>query len=190
MISVQQTFGQIVVKTNTVVMPKVLANLQTVTGKVPKVTELNYQYGHDKEITNKIQNWTQSAAQRYKNFPLVWLREDIRFQTDGELRYVEIPSLIIAMDTQSNYESSQRETNTFNPVLRPIYYELLQQIYYTGDFRIGDPIVDMPHRMIEHKFWGTPEDTQVQNVFKNFVDAIEIENLRLLLEPDCSMIID
>lgn len=183
MTSVQELFAIITAATSAKVMPTVIANLEAATGLPQVVTELHYEYGHQKELTATINRWAQDNALQNKNMPLIWLREDISFSMNGERRQVVIPSIVIAYITDITWTSKQREQYTFEPVLRPVYYELLRQISRNPNFVVYDPHTDIAHTRIERKYWGTDDDTK--EVFTCPVDAIELTNVTITVDEDC-----
>jgi len=144
MTSVQELFAIITAATSAKVMPTVIANLEAATDNNQVVTELHYEYGHQKELTATINRWAQDNILQNKNMPLIWLREDISFGlTSGGRRQVVIPSIVIAYITQIEWTSKQREQYTFEPVLRPIYFDLLRQISRDPNFVVYDPHTDI-----------------------------------------------
>lgn len=191
MVGAQMIMGDVVAAASVVVMPTIIQNLQLVIGNSEQqITELNYQYGHEKELENTLNAWASDSVLMYKKMPLIWVREDLSYGWRGELRTVTFPSIIIAYGTKAEYKSAERELQTFNTVLRPIYFELLRQIARSLGFRIQDPRIDMPHDAIERKYWGTSQDTDAQKVFSCPIDAIEITGLTLALEEECETNID
>lgn len=184
MTSVQTKLGEMVAKANT----KVLPDLQNAT-KNPltyqTIEGINYLYGHMLEVSNTIQLWLKDETLKKKRFPLVALIEDKSdmpqgaFNGYGKCRL----NVIICMATKQNWTSLEREANTFVPILRPIYKELMQQIMDDGYFVVYSD-ADMQHQAYDRKFWGTEDETK--NRLTEYVDAIDIKNLELkYFRTDC-----
>ena len=133
--SVQILMGEVVGAVQASIMTTVISNLEQATGLQQVASVINYQYGHEKEISAKIASWAQDTELKFKNFPLIWIREDLRYGNNEDFQTVTIPSIIIAWCTDSEYTSAKREVMSFNPVLRPIYRELLKQISRKREFR-------------------------------------------------------
>ncbi len=96
-------------------------------------------------------------------------------------RYCEFSGeIIIAKGTKADYTQSERETLIFEPILIPIYKELIRQISLTEIF--GYPHEDkIEHIRKDLPYWGGGEAhlTNTDNLFKNQVDAIRISDLSL-----------
>lgn len=173
--------GGCVAKTST----KMLAQLQAIDDNI---TGVNYQHGHPNEIIETLMQLDNSGTERYKKYPLIALFEDIPEDIGKTLGIDSEPTLHLAIinATKQEYKSDERYTNNFKPILDPIYYEFLNQVQLSGKFMIkGDQI---PHRRIRRLFWGQKGfgDTfgvKTVNVFNDYVDCIELQNLQLLLYP-------
>lgn len=89
-------------------------------------------------------------------------------------------NLAICASTQSDWLTEQREPQTFDLVLRPVYEELLRQIckcrYFVQGY--GNP----PHKALELFTRGSKEGVLVK-FWGEHIDAIEIHGLQLTLNP-------
>lgn len=142
-----------------------------------------FDYGLQNDVANNIYKKTTQAVPG--TFPLVWLVMNF-----SEVRGKRIdkfsddsPSLIIAMPTKPEYTMQQRVDISFKPRLFPIYLEVLNQI--SVEATLSAPAPEMiEHTKIDLPYWGggdTPA-TSTKNLFKNFIDAILIKDLKLSLE--------
>jgi hypothetical protein len=142
-----------------------------------------FDYGIYTHVTEKI------VAADQTTYPIVWLMmnfdEEIGRLPDS---HYEAPALqlVIAMPTEKNWTMQERESNTFNPRLFPIYEELIKQISRTS--RFGMPSIQkLAHRRTIRPYWGGGDANGpgAENLFKNYVDAIHIRNLRLTVKRKC-----
>jgi hypothetical protein len=179
-VSIQQQFKYLVSNVET----KLLAQLQVFN---PKICCVNYQYGRLTEIIQTLQIWSQNQIRQYKLFPLIALAEDFTVINNNSPYASCRLNILIAYPTDINYQSADRQTNTFLPILNPLYDELIDQIYKCGYFSIYNPLKEMIHEKIEHGNWapnGLYNITggKTANVINEYVDCIEIKNLTLKIE--------
>lgn len=184
--SPQVLIGEVVAATEAAILPTVIYNLEETKGFETAVNVINYKYGPEAEVTAMIQRYQNSPTMNDKDFPLIWAVEDFRYGQNGDFQTVTIPALIIAFGTKGDYMSADREVQTFNTVLRPIYNEFLKQLARKREFRIYDPVELYRFEAVDRKHWGRPEDSKAEGVFNGHVDAIEIRNLELTLNNYCN----
>lgn len=153
----------------------VLEELQAVESNI---TELNYQYGPLRELQQTLVQMKEGVTTPAKMWPLVWLIEDVTLDRSNARRYLgnTILRVVVAYPTNANWKSPEREAQTFAPILRPIYYRLLEAIEYSYHFHRQDRL-SIPHRMTERKYWSA--DNEAANQLTTYVDAIDIEQLQL-----------
>lgn len=140
-----------------------------------------YDFGHYLVVENNLILKDQSITLQNAKYPLIWLVMD--FQESVGPQFIDIsPSLIIATSTDVNYTMEERRDNSFLPVLYPIYYELLRQISLTSDFRMP-AIGKIIHTKIDRPYWGiqSGQGNGERNMFHDYIDAIEVKNLKLSL---------
>lgn len=143
--------------------------------------EVSFAYG----LTSQV--WKELADDVH-TLPMVWLvmgfDENIG-RNPGD--FYETPvQLLIMSETEPEWTMAQRETQTLNRYLFPIYHELLKQISTTKAF--GMPGREkMTHTRTIRPYWGggEPNSPNKENLFKKFVDAIEIRNLQLKVRRRC-----
>ena len=147
-----------------------------------------FDFGHYQEVTKNLTVKGKSISQKGERYPLVWLVMD--FEERHGLNpdtYADVNlHLIIAMPTNNNYTMEQRRDEVFVPKLYPIYQELLTQISKSKSF--GMPKLEMiEHTKIDRPYWGGQDSmgNGTVNLFNDFIDAIEIKNLRLRIKQIC-----
>jgi hypothetical protein len=144
------------------------------------IVQLNYQYGSLDELHETLAGMNQGLTTPAERFPLIWLMEDIAVDRRNARHHYGNVSLrvVIAYPTKSYYKSHDREVNVFAPILRPIYYNLLDAIVQYNPFSVITED-NVPHKMTERKYWG--KEQAAANKLTDFVDAIDIENLELTI---------
>lgn len=154
---------------------------RTLTAYKGDIQNVAYHYGHPIEIRETLQSWGMAPTYRQGKYPCVLLMEDIVVTQGGPYAIARL-NLIIATATRPNYKSHQRQEVSFDPVLYPIYDELMRQIRRRGLFVVVNPRSDMPHDKIDRKYWGREIVGGTDaNKLADHLDAIEIRDLRLKL---------
>ena len=123
-----EIFGDVVTKANAAIQAN--ANLTKLQG-----LNLQYEYGTLFELTKAIDIKNAIDAAKYPLVWLVWERPENMKQFKGAYSnksYNVSPLVYIAHYTDPNYSSRERYTEVFQPVLHPIYNELIHQLTSTG----------------------------------------------------------
>lgn len=147
----------------------------------PKINSLSFMFGHPLELKNLIMKKGEARATKYDRFPVVMLFSDIvggASSVRGGFQDVTL-NMVIAMTTDPSFIASQRTATNFDPILRPIYQELIQEIWRCGQFHIQS-VRSIMGRDIERYFWGR-EGIQGGSAspMNDCIDAIEIKGLRV-----------
>jgi hypothetical protein len=141
-----------------------------------------YEYGRSIQILQKLQSLNDGITSTTKGskYPLFALFQDFPEDSAGGSGYyctVRFPKISIATLTNSTDPPPIRYTQTFKPILYPIYEEFLRQLVRHKNIVGNDPAA------ISHIKWdrpGTqPEGDKMGSNFNDYVDAIEIQNLQL-----------
>lgn len=164
-------FGEIVSKVN----DSLIIDLQS---KDNLITGVHYEHGHILEIINTLTQKDQSNEYRFKKYPLVALLQD--FEERNTFEYVEANlNVLIIKGTMQDYTAKQRYDFNFRPFLYPIYKELLKRISKTGYILSYAP-QRISHTKIDRVFWGAQgRYGNTAHIGNDFLDAIEIKNLKL-----------
>lgn len=168
--------GEVVNATKAAVLATIQANETTAIGLPTGIATINYQYGHYNELMETLFQYDQSPDDRVKKYPLVWLRTDFRERRgqQGGIYAEVFLNLCIMHHTTQTYKSTERKAKVFEPVLYPIYYELLNQLYkHHLVFVQSDEMIS--HDKYDRYYWGNTK----QGKTNDFVDAIELDNLQL-----------
>lgn len=150
-------------------------------GSKPAFPHIYYLHGHPLDIVSVLQKKVESPDAKDKRFPLIALFQDFRESIGKVPGYYSEVSLNLAIITISRqeYDSAQRYTNILKPVLYPIYYELLKQVELSTAFTMTQ--YEAPeHDKYDRLYWGKQGlYGNSGNTFNDYVDAIEIQNLKL-----------
>jgi len=154
----------------------IVANVSTELGYT-----VNYLYGHPVEIISQLQEMSK-GTNKANRFPVVCLFQDFDEKLGaGQLTEVSL-NIVIANLTDPKYVAPQRYAKNFKPYLYPIYDELLYQISNT--FSVADMSM-IEHTKTDRLFWGKSALYGNEgNTFSDFLDAIELTNLKLTLNQE------
>lgn len=168
--------GEVVTATEAIVFTTIKANEAAILQAESPMLNIRYQYGHYNELIETLSQEDQSQEERFNKYPRVWLRTDFR-ERRGQQQgiYAEVFLNIVLMHHSSRvYKSVERKVNVFEPVLYPIYYEFLNQLYKHPLIHVmSDEMVS--HDKYDKYYLGNTQ----QGKTNDFVDAIEIDNLQL-----------
>lgn len=145
-----------------------------------------YIYGHPREIANRLSLKNKSGTLKYQKYPLVALLQDFQeshgdtLVTDYSLSF----TVIIVVSTNKNYTSEERYTNTFKPILYPIYELLIKEI------DLSEYLLTVDEGLVEHTktdrlFWGAEGIYSNDGlIFNDNLDAIEINFTNIQVSKD------
>lgn len=172
--SISDAFKTVVPK----VQQAIIDNTELDWGGIPK--RVYFMHGHPKEIVYVLQSYTQ-AANDLKNskYPLIALLRDIKEEVSYDSMGPVISfnaRLVICTLTSPNLRADEREVRNFKPILLPILEELVNQITQSQLF--GCPSKEsMQLVKWDRYFWGT--QAADKNVLNDYIDAVEVERMRL-----------
>jgi hypothetical protein len=161
-------------------------------GKLPDLTpstgEIQYMHGHPLEIITTLKQKDKGQSARFEKYPLIALFQD--FPEDSIATNIGIKSevtlhFIIAKGTKRDYKADERYTHNFKPFLYPIYEEFLKQIVADKNFQVYT-IDKIPRQKWDRLYWGRAGLYGNEgNVFNDYLDCIEIKNLKLKILEVC-----
>jgi hypothetical protein len=147
---------------------------------------INYQYGYLMELQNTLKEYSKTVEFSAKKYPLLWLvqpfsinRKDGGYYGDTTLR------MFIIQESEKGLRASERMTETFKPVIYPIYRELISQILDAGHLFDGLMGGNLPHTVTDRYYWGEDQ----QNIINDVFDCMEISNMKLKIsnKQNCSI---
>lgn len=175
---VTDIIGEVIEATEAAVLQEIITNETSVIG-ASSIQGINYQFGHYNELVQTLMQYDQSQEERVNKYPLAWLRTDFR-ERRGQAPgiYAEVfLNIVLCHHSMQNYKSTERKVKVFEPVLYPIYYEFLNQLYLHPSIHVmSDEMIQ--HDKTDRYYWGT---TKVGKT-SDYVDAIEMDNIQLKIK--------
>lgn len=149
--------------------------------------DVNFIYGHQTEITEQLRVMSKDPEQRKKKFPLFVLYTDISVNHNRYDGYDGVVlQMAVAHSTERKFTTPERKVKTFDPFLRPLLNYFFQALFQSSVFAIVDEDKDVRVNIIERYFWGKNGlYGNVGNVFEEYIDAIELQNLDLKIHKLC-----
>ena len=139
-----------------------------------------YMYGHRLEIANRLKAMTKTNRAD-KRYPLIALKLDIpaAIVRGSMINYTLNIAIITA--TSAGLIASERKTQTFQPILYPLYDDFFIELKRSGLFSWDALGLEKPlHTKIDRYYDGKiGEEKNVKNLFDDPVDAIELVDLKI-----------
>lgn len=139
---------------------------------------VSFLFGDWDYIANQLMLWG-TGSQASKRYPIICLRSPYTETIETER---EVPTdFAILVNTLNSYTNEQREQESFEKVLRPLYRMFMQEL-------AAHPLIKSPYTgKFSHKYTENYRYGRVglsggdDKKFKDFVDAVEI-NLSLTIK--------
>lgn len=164
---------EIVRRVNAAVIDQIKAECKGIYG-------INYMHGHWKEVSGRLVDMGKNPKTAKNKFPLVVLLEDFPFDYTTKNPTGTVQVLICAV-TNKNYNSDERQAKIFNPILDPIYWELLNQMAKSGYFA-QTYYLKFPHKKWDRKAFGKEDPYgNSANIPLEYLDVVQMQNLQLIL---------
>lgn len=154
------------------------------TAKYTVAAVLTYHHGHPLEIVNTFKQATHSTA-KGELFPAVCLLHDfpekITFDREATV------TVIILTDTDPAFTAADRYTYSYDTILTPLYELFIKKLAASTSIA---STLDAPnlfeHTKYDRLYWGKSGlYGNTANIFNDFIDAIEIENLKFKTLKTC-----
>ncbi len=160
---IEEEIGQVVAATNTALAAAGFPS------------EVFYMYGHVKEVAQRLQQISESAAKT--RYPLIILFTDIPIKKKlgwyGDARL----QVVIVTHAMENAHAPDRLENVFKPILEPIKMEFLNQLSTHPQFtRPGE----LMYTQVRHYFWGSQLNNA--NPLNDKLDAIELRDIEITIK--------
>lgn len=140
-----------------------------------------YFYGHISEIVDKLSELTNGGILAYQKYPLIALFNDFEERKFEGGKSASL-NLIIANLTIPTYVAKDRYDNNFKPVLYPLLYNFEKALLKSKSVET----INFEYTKIDRLFWGKEGLYKNEgNIFNDFIDAIEINNLELKFKNNC-----
>lgn len=151
--------------------------------------QVTYLWGDWAYIADILTRWNASAETAALKYPCICLYspyEERRQKAGGTLQSEATLELLFLVNTVKDYLNEERDSVSFEEVLRPIYAEFMGQIM--KDSRIVKNYTGEPsHTYIENYRYGRLGVRASDNrPFADFLDVIEVKNLSLTFKEICT----
>ena len=173
---------EVVAATSAAVLSTIQANESEALQLPSLIQGISYQKCHFRELIENLIQADKSSTARYEKYPLIYLMRDFKERRGREAGiYAEVSlRIIIVHQTQQTYKITDREAKVFKPVLYPIYYEFMNQLFLHPMVNSATDTDGITHDKWDRSYWGRNlQQGEQKQVLTDFVDAIEIENLAL-----------
>jgi hypothetical protein len=145
---------------------------------------LVFDHGHPLEIVNTILQYTQHDTLKFEAFPRICLFHDFEEKITFE-KQVSL-NLVIVTDTAPEYSAPQRYTYSFDPILIPLYDLFIKQLSFSDNIQPTEGNNYFKHSKWDRLYWGKDGlYGNTANIFNDFIDAIEINNLEIKIIETC-----
>lgn len=170
--------GDVVTSVQKEVLSQIQDNENAATGS-SNIQTINYQYGHKAELIETLFQMDKINETANLKYPCIYLVQDFRESISGGpgIYGTAYLNIIIMHQSLLDYKTADRYVNVFKPVLYPLYASFMKQVtkhklIHAYDYPKHDKF-DRPLTVIKNP------DQQMVN---DYVDAIEISNLSLLID--------
>lgn len=174
--------GDVVASVTTDVLSTIKANEVDAIGSTG-ITTINYQYGHKAELIETLAQMDKQDPYASQKYPLVFLVQDFRENVGGSpgLYGTANLNLIFMHHSLLDYKTKDRYTNVFKPVLYPILISFMKYLSKHKAVHVQN-VQSLVYDKYDRPLVGVPSGEYGNKLVVNdYVDAIEISNLNLLL---------
>lgn len=145
------------------------------------IKSIRYSKSSYQELVENLAQADKGGGQFiFDKYPLIHLVQDVTVQRGrvvGSFGEANL-NIVFVHQTVDTYKVEDRDAKVFKPVLWPIYYEFLHQLWRSG-WTTGNDVGEYQHDVTKHSFWGTRQLSAGKNKLNDYVDAIEIQNLKI-----------
>jgi hypothetical protein len=171
------------------VIASIVGNMITVTGTEIIFTNVqesyeatitpvvNYLYGEREEMGRTLVEWSKTPVLNKEQFPLICLVQPFKESVINKGYDVEVSlNILILTDSKQGYLAEDRYTYSFKPILYPLLDLFISRLRNSKE--ISPEISE--YDKTDHVEWGKLDVTgKPVSLFSDFVDGIEIENLKI-----------
>lgn len=151
---------------------EIVANTAKIYGK-----NVSYMFGDWEYIAGQLTEWSQSPKTSKLKFPIICLYSPYIENRTSKTPDASLEFLIM-VDTRKEYLNEEREKVSFAKVLRPVYDAFIKSILASPDI-VNEYNGIVPHSYTENYRYGRKGVEADGKPFRDFIDAIEINNLNI-----------
>ncbi len=177
---IDDIIGGVVTAVQNSILTQIKANETAALGGT-KIQKIRYSKSSYNELLENLAQADGSPEERFNKYPLIHLVQDVVVDRGSEVGVYGTASLNIVFihQTEQTYKIEDRDEKVFKPVLWPMYYDFLAQLYNSGWVVFND-VGEYRHQVIKRAFWGNRKlKAAGEMILNDFVDAIEVRNLNL-----------
>lgn len=141
---------------------------------------VSFMFGDWDYIASELTKWNNSPVTSALKFPIICM-----YSPYEEIRSEKNPSVsldfLILVNTSKDYSNEDRESISFEKVLRPIYDIFIKKTVKSPDL-IDKYNGVVPHRYVENYRYGRKGVEANGQKFSDFIDAIEIKDLNITIK--------
>ena len=133
--------------------------------------------GSQIEITNSLTELSKSATYAEKRYPGIFLFLPFTESNKPKSDFTSVNDfqLLIAINTLPDLSTTDRYLRNFDPYLYPIFDAFLHEISRNTNFREAN----VEQIEYESRDWPYYGNNGTENIFNDFIDCIELKNLKL-----------
>lgn len=144
------------------------------------ISGVHYLHGHPTEIISLLMQKDKSPSEQFNKYPLVCLFQDFPETWTSESLMEVTLNIVICSSTTQDLTAPQRYDRNFIPILYPIFDRFLKRLVQGANTVGYDPVF----RKFDRLYWGKAGlYGNTGNIFNDRLDAIELVNLKLKLNP-------
>jgi hypothetical protein len=150
-----------------------------------QIQTVNYQYGHKSELIETLYQMDKTDLTAYSKYPCIFLVMDFKETVGGTpgIYANAVLNVIIMHHSTIDDKTTDRYVKVFKPVLYPLYLSFLKAlskhkaVHVYNVQSLKHDKYDRPKNLV-----GNNKNSDENEMFVNdYVDAIEIQNLNLLI---------
>lgn len=142
---------------------------------------IKFKYDSFKNLQMQLIEESKTATKKKNKYPLLFLLipyKEIR-DKQNEILFQSTANLVLIIDTRKDWTTEERLDYSFKQNLHPLYNLLIDKIKNSYLFQV-DENFNITHEKTDFYHWSTDEAKE-QNKIAAVVDAIEINNIQLIL---------
>lgn len=181
---IDDIIGEIVQVTSAQILETIKANQIAAIGD-GLMQQIRYSKSSYEELIENLYQADNGSTDKYTKYPLIHLVQDYTVERGVDAGSYGSTSLNILFihQTEETYKIEDRDANVFKPVLWPMYYSFMAQLFNSG-WTFGNDKGEYRHKVTKRAFWGKRKlearsADGSKNSLNDFVDAIEINNLQV-----------
>jgi hypothetical protein len=136
-----------------------------------------FMHGHFLEMVNTLTEKGLSREWKSKKFPCIMLIQDFEENVSKDIATATI-RVIIATYTESDIKAASRYDLTFKPTLYPLADLFLSELARSRSINQSS----FEYSKYDRLYWGDNEEANMAN---DYVDAIEIDKLKINILKTC-----